>query len=238
MQTIDRAVILAAGRGTRMGAMTEQLPKPMLPIAGRPMLEHILERLSAAGIQRFLIVVGYQRKAIESYFQSSNFNLQFQVQAPVNGTGSAALLARQFTGGNPFLLSFGDILCSPAEYARAIETLDDNTQAVLAVKAVDDPWQGAAVYAENGFIERIIEKPPKGTSTTPWNSAGFYCFRPTIFDYLAALKPTIRNEYELTSAIDAMLADDLQLRISPIKGEWRDVGRPEDLAAVNSEPCR
>ena len=237
MQTIDRAVILAAGRGTRMGAITEQLPKPMLPIAGRPMLEHILERLSAAGIQRFLIVVGYHRQAIETYFQSSNFNIQFRVQDPINGTGSAALLAHDFTAEKPFLLTFGDILCSPAEYARAIESLDEDTQAVLAVKAVDDPWQGAAVYAQDGCIKRIIEKPPKGTSTTPWNSAGFYCFRRTIFDYLASLKPTIRNEYELTSAIDAMLADGLRLKISPIAGEWRDVGRPEDLAALNSEPC-
>ncbi len=105
---------------------------------------------------------------------------------------------------------------------------------MLAVKAVDDPWQGAAVYVDRGRITQIIEKPPQGTSKTPWNSAGFYCFRPEIFKYLAALKPSIRNEYELTSAIDAMLADGLLLRISPIEGDWRDVGRPEDLAAVNS----
>ena len=59
-----------------------------------------------------------------------------------------------------------------------MERLDGETEAVLAVKAVDDPWQGAAVYEENGFIQRIIEKPVKGTSTTQWNSAGFYCFRP------------------------------------------------------------
>jgi dTDP-glucose pyrophosphorylase len=226
---IEHAVILAAGRGTRMGTITRTIPKPMVPIQGRPMLEHILERLTAAGVARFLIVVGHQREVIESHFRGTKFQIDFCVQAPVNGTGSAALLARPYVADAPFLLTFGDILCHPQEYLHAVEKLDEETEAVLAVKAVADPWQGAAVYSENGIITRIIEKPPKGTSTTPWNSAGFYCFRPRIFEYLAELKPSIRNEYELTSAFDEMLADGLRLKISPIEGEWLDVGRPEDL---------
>lgn len=234
MQQIERAVILAAGRGTRMGSMTETVPKPMLPIAGRPMLEHILERLAAAGVRRFLIVVGYHREALEKYFSGSAFDIEFRVQEPVNGTGSAALLAREFVGGDPFLLTYGDIMCGHIDYTRAMEALDEQTQAVLAVKAVEDPWQGAAVYEDGGRVTRIIEKPAKGTSKTSWNSAGFYCFRAPVFEYLTKLKPSVRNEYELTSAIDAMLADGLQLKISAIEGEWRDVGRPEDLAAVNS----
>jgi bifunctional UDP-N-acetylglucosamine pyrophosphorylase/glucosamine-1-phosphate N-acetyltransferase len=77
MQTINSAVILAAGRGTRMGSITESLPKPMLPIGGRPMLEHILERLSLAGIERFFIVVGYHREAIEQHFRGTKFNIEF-----------------------------------------------------------------------------------------------------------------------------------------------------------------
>lgn len=235
MKSINRAVILAAGRGMRMGSMTEEMPKPMLAIAGKPMLEHILERLAQAGIERFLIVVGYHREIIQSYFSGSGFDIEFLVQEPVNGTGSAALLAREFAGDEPFLMSFGDILCSPGEYERAMATLDAETEAVLAVKAVDDPWQGAAVYEENGRILKIIEKPPMGTSRTRWNSAGFYCFRKAVFGYLERLQPSIRNEYEVTSAFDAMLAGGLILRISPVEGEWRDVGRPEDLAAMNEK---
>ena len=69
---------------------------------------------------------------------------------------------------------------------------------------------------------------------TRWNSAGFYLFQRVIFDYLARVQPSARGEYELTSALDMMLADRLELRIYPIAGDWRDVGRPEDLAAVNS----
>lgn len=231
-----RAVVLAAGRGTRMGSMTQEVPKPMLPVQGRPMLEHILERLAVAGIEQFLVVAGYQHEAIESYFSKWRLPIQFCIQQPVNGTGSAALLARNFAGDEPFLLTYGDILCDAAEYVRCGGVLaqDAAVAAVIAVKEVDDPWQGAAVYEEHGRIQRIIEKPPKGTSRTRWNSAGFYAFRPVVFDYLARLRPSPRNEYELTSALEEMLADDLDLRISPIQGAWRDVGRPEDLAAINA----
>ena len=232
---ISRAVILAAGRGTRMGDMTQEIPKPMLPIHGRPMLEYILDRLAVSGLSQFLIVTGYHGEAIEQHFAGTKPPVHFVRQNPVNGTGSGALLAREFMRNEPFLLTYGDILCEPAEYGRALQILSANPAcaAAVAVKEVDDPWQGAAVYESNGRISRIVEKPPKGASTTHWNSAGFYSFRPVIFEYLARLEPSPRGEYELTSALASMLADGLELRISPIEGAWRDVGRPEDLAAMN-----
>ena len=210
----------------------------MLPVQGRPMLDHILERLSMLGISRFLIVIGYHSDVIEHHFANSNLQIEFVRQNPVNGTGSGALLAREFVRQNSFLLAYGDILCDPAEYAHAINILsgDPAIAAAVAVKAVDDPWQGAAVYEHNGRINRILEKPPKGTSTTRWNNAGFYTFRPVIFEYLSQLQPSPRGEYELTSALDNMLTDGLDLRTSPVEGAWHDVGRPEDLAAVNALP--
>ncbi len=241
--SIRRAVVLAAGKGTRMGGVTSETPKPMLLVKGKPMLEHILEGLAAVRVEEFFIVVGYHHEMIERYFRGwgstqspgGPLRLEFRVQDPVDGTGSAARLAKDFAGDDPFLLTYADILCDPSEYVRCAGILaqDPNTAAVLAVKAVDDPWQGAAVYEEGGRIRSIIEKPPKGTSTTHWNSAGFYAFRPVLFRYLDRLEPSPRGEYELTSALDMMLEDSLDLRISPIEGEWRDVGRPEDLLAEN-----
>lgn len=232
------AVILAAGKGTRMGEITRQTPKPMLPIQGRPMLEHILERLAAAGIDRFFLVTGYQHEQIEQHFRRWPLPIEFREQQPVNGTGSAARLAKDFARAEPFLLTYADILCDPAEYLRCSHILEQHRRAasVLAVKQVEDPWQGAAVYEDDGRIRQIVEKPPQGASTTHWNSAGFYAFRPLLFDYLDRVEPSPRNEYELTSALDLMLEDGLELRISPIAGAWRDVGRPEDLAAVNADP--
>jgi dTDP-glucose pyrophosphorylase len=230
-----KAVLLAAGRGTRMGEITQEIPKPMLPVHGKPMLEVIMDRLAEAGATEFLIVVGYQRELIQKHFAGWRLPVSFLVQDPVNGTGSAARLAREFVGSEPFLLSFGDCLCAAAEYVRCWSILlgNSNAGAVLGVKDIEDPYQGAAIYQEDGRISRIIEKPLKGTSTTRWGSAGFYGFRAVVFKYLDRLTPSPRNEYELTSAFEYMLADGLELRISPIEGDWRDVGRPEDLAAVN-----
>ncbi len=218
-----------------MGEITQQVPKPMLPVHGKPMLEVIMDRLADAGAAEFLIVVGFERELIQNHFAHWRLPVQFLVQEQVDGTGSAARLARKFAGGEPFLLSFGDCLCAASEYVRCWSILlnNPNTAAVLGVKDIDDPWQGAAIYQEDGRISCIIEKPPKGTSTTRWGSAGFYGFRPVIFKYLDRLTPSPRNEYELTSAFEYMLADGLELRISPIRGAWRDVGRPEDLVAVN-----
>jgi dTDP-glucose pyrophosphorylase len=218
-----------------MGAITQEMPKPMLPVHGRPLMEHIMDRLAEAGIRRFLIVVGFQGHLIEQHFAGWRLPVEFRRQAVVNGTGSAAKLAEEFAGGEPFLLSFGDCLCSAAEYVRCLAILSGNPQtaAVIAGKDIEDPWQGAAIYESEGRISRILEKPPKGTSTTHWGSAGFYAFRPVIFEYLARLTPSARNEYEITSAFEMMLADGLELLLSLVEGEWRDVGRPEDLAAVN-----
>ncbi len=226
-----KAVILAAGRGTRMGDMTAGIPKPMIPVHGRPILEYVLDGLASIGIERFLIVVGYQREIILDYFREWPVPIEFRVQDPIDGTGSAAKLAREFASDEPFLFTFGDILCKPAAYSRCAQVIADHpaTKAVIGVKDVDDPWRGAAVYVEQGVITRIVEKPPPGTSTTRWNSAGLFAFTPQIFAYLDRLQPSIRNEYEVTSAFEMMLADGLELRISPIEGAWRDIGFPSDL---------
>jgi dTDP-glucose pyrophosphorylase len=234
--SIRHAVVLAAGRGTRMGGLTVETPKPMLPVQGRPMLEHILDRLAAAGVEKFLVVAGYRREAIEAHFRHWRLPVQFRVQEPVNGTGTAARLAREFTHGEPFLLTYGDILCDASAYVRCGAVLEHYpaTAAVLGVKVVDDPWRGAAVYVEAGLVRQVIEKPPKGTSNTQWGSAGLYALRSDVFPYLDRLQPSERNEYELTSIFDMMIGDGLELRISAIEGAWRDVGRPEDLDAANA----
>jgi len=106
-------------------------------------------------------------------------------------------------------------------------------EALLAVKDVDDPFQGAAVYAgPDRRVTRIVEKPPRGQSATRWNSAGIYAFRPSIFDELQRTPKSPRGEYELTSAVAQLLEGGKRLELFPIEGQWRDIGRPEDLEAV------
>ncbi len=236
--SIRRAVVLAAGRGKRMGEITTETPKAMLDVRGRPMLEHVLNGLAEVGIESFFLVVGYRREMIEEHFRNWPVPIEFRVQDPVDGTGSAARLAREFVGDQPFLLTFGDIICEPQAYVRCDNELTGHpaAAAVLGVRDVDDPWQGAAIYEQGGRVSRVVEKPPQGTSTTRWNSAGLYGLRPVAFSYLDKLQPSPRNEYELTDIFAMMLAEKVEVRISPMEGLWRDVGRPEDLAALNEKP--
>ena len=231
---MTKAVVLAAGKGTRMGALTAELPKPMLVVSGKPLLEHVLERLRKAGIVDVFVVTGFRAETIERYFAGYPMRLVFGRQEAINGTAKAALLAREFVADDSFLLTYGDILVSAGEYLGIGAQLgaDHETSGVLAVKRVDDPWQGAAVYEENGRVKRIVEKPVRGTSSTNWNSAGLYAFRASIFDALAEVTPSARGEYELASGIERQLAAGLRVEMYEIKGPWSDVGRPEDLAGA------
>jgi len=228
---VRKAVVLAAGRGTRMKQLTDDRPKPMLPIGGKPILEHVLDRLRAAGFTETLIVTGYRGEMIEEHFRNYPMRLVYRMQETLDGTGGAARLAREFVGGDNFLLTFGDILVTAQDYAGIAARLesDAQTEAVAGVKWVDDPWQGAAVYERDGIVARMVEKPPQGTSTTHWNSAGLYAFRASIFDELTSIPKSPRGEFELPTAVEQLLARGARVRIHAIEGAWRDVGRPEDI---------
>lgn len=217
-----------------MGALTEELPKPMLPLRGKPMIEHILDRLRGAGFQDALIVTGFRAEAIEEHLAGYPMRLKFRRQTTLDGTGSAAMLARGFCGQDSFLLTFGDILTEVDDYRAMSDALerDEDAQAVLAAKWVDDPWQGAAIYEHSGVVERIVEKPPRGASSTHWNSAGTYVFRASLFAELERIPKSTRGEYELTTAIDQLLAGGRRVLLHGLAGNWRDVGRPEDLGAA------
>ena len=233
-----KAVILAAGRGTRMEGLTDDRPKPMLAVGGRPILEHVLDRLSEAGFSEALIVTGYPAEMIEEHLRAYPLPLVFCRQTTINGTATAALLALQFAGTDPFLLTFGDILVEARVYREMASMLEGmpEADAIVGVRRVDDPYQGAAVYEDNGIVTRIVEKPPRGTSTTPWNSAGLYVFRESVFPELERVPLSMRGEYELTSAVAQLIDSGRRLLLYSVQGSWRDIGRPEDLAAVRSSP--
>src|SRR5438270_9866698 len=147
---MPKAVVLAAGRGTRMEHLTDTTPKPMLLAGGRPILEHLLERLIEAGCSEALIVTGYRAELIEDYFREYRLPLRFLRQSPLNGTAPAALLARDFVGRDDFLLTFGDILADAPYYTGIMDMLfrEAGAEAILGVREVDDPYRGAAVYVD------------------------------------------------------------------------------------------
>jgi NDP-sugar pyrophosphorylase family protein len=234
------AVVLAAGRGTRMGSLTAAMPKPLLPVAGRALIEHVLGALAAAGVRRAVVVTGYLGELIEAALGDGarlGLSIGYCRQEGRDGTARALLQAESLIGGAPFVVSWGDILVPPAFYAELLSDFAARPcDAELAVNQIDDPWQGAAVYLDaSGRVTRLEEKPPRGTSTTQWNNAGVMCFTAAIFDYARRLAPSSRGEYELPQAVAAMVRDGRTVRALPVRGYWSDVGTPADLAAAERQ---
>jgi dTDP-glucose pyrophosphorylase len=204
MSKINKAVVLAAGRGTRMRELTAEVPKPMIEVRGKSVLQHIIEGLRDAGIRELLLVVGYRADAVQNFFGDGsrhNVAIQYETQTVQDGTGRVVDLARDFVGDFPFLLSYGDILVDSVNYKR-VANLPENVEAVITVTRGEDVSKGGAVFVnERMELVDLREKAKPGQATSPWYNAGIYVFRPSIFDFTAKLKPSPRGEYELTDAI-------------------------------------
>jgi UDP-N-acetylglucosamine diphosphorylase / glucose-1-phosphate thymidylyltransferase / UDP-N-acetylgalactosamine diphosphorylase / glucosamine-1-phosphate N-acetyltransferase / galactosamine-1-phosphate N-acetyltransferase len=236
-QTVTKAVILAAGRGTRMRELTQELPKPMVEVCGKPILGYIVEGLREAGIGKILVVVGYRKEVVQDHFQDGTaFGIQitYTEQVAQDGTGKAVELAKTFCGSDPFILSYGDILVDPSCYIPLTQPGD--AELLLTVRYADDVSKGGAVYLNNAFdVVDLWEKQPPGQANTCWYNAGIYTFKSTIFSYLARLQKSPRGEYELTDAIRAIAQDGKKAKAVEIKGYWADVRDPETLAEINEK---
>jgi NDP-sugar pyrophosphorylase family protein len=239
---ISSAVLLAAGRGKRLGVLTADTPKPILDIAGSPLISHIVDVLMAAGLTNFIVVTGYLSEQIEGWaktYRRSNPEIRITtvMQPELNGTGGAMLAAREHLAGQPrFVFGWGDILMDRANYPRFIHhARNDEYDLMLAVNRVKDPFRGAAVYVTpHMIVERLDEKPAAGTAKTEWNNAGLFATGQIIFDYLARLTPSSRGELELPGAISQMIADGRVVRAVDMRGFWSDVGTPQDLEAARA----
>jgi UDP-N-acetylglucosamine diphosphorylase / glucose-1-phosphate thymidylyltransferase / UDP-N-acetylgalactosamine diphosphorylase / glucosamine-1-phosphate N-acetyltransferase / galactosamine-1-phosphate N-acetyltransferase len=239
MTAIRKAILLAAGRGKRLGELTAHRPKTMLEIADAPIIAHVLEGLAQAGIEQAIVVTGYLGEQIENFcrrFESNQLAITTVRQPTLNGTGGAMMAAMPVLGADPgadprFVFGWGDVLMDHEFYQRFMMQANvSGYDLLLAVNRVRDPSPGAAVYVDAAMrVERIIEKPPPGTSTTNWNNAGLFASTTTLLDYVARLEPSPRGELELPAAIAAMIEDGRIVRAAELRGFWSDIGTPEDL---------
>lgn len=233
---VKKAVLLAAGRGTRMRELTNELPKPMIEVRGKPILQHIIEGLREAGVTHVQIVVGYRADVVQDFFGSGEkigVAVSYVTQVVQDGTGRVVELARDFAGQDPFILSYGDILVSPENYRRLV-TLGD-AEALITVKHnPGEVAKGGAVFVNDAFeMTDLREKPQPGEPTSPWYNAGVYTFRPSIFEYTARLEKSPRGEYELTDAVRELAQSGRRVQAYELQGDWADVRDPEVLAALN-----
>jgi len=229
---IEKAVILAAGRGTRLGALTANYPKPLLEVGGRPIIVHVLDGMARAGISDVTIVTGHFGQLLEAEVgtgEQAGLHIRYVRQEEPEGTARALALAREHVGAGQFLAAWGDILVRPENYQRMMKAARF-ADIVIAVNEVDDPWAGAAVYVDEQMqVQRIIEKPEPGSSSTRWNNAGLFVLGPAIWAEIDRLAPSERGEYELPSALAALVDGGADVRAVPIEGPWFDVGTPDDL---------
>jgi UDP-N-acetylglucosamine diphosphorylase / glucose-1-phosphate thymidylyltransferase / UDP-N-acetylgalactosamine diphosphorylase / glucosamine-1-phosphate N-acetyltransferase / galactosamine-1-phosphate N-acetyltransferase len=236
MAKINKTVLLAAGRGTRMRELTNELPKPMVEVRGKPVLQHTVEGLRAAGVRDFLIIVGYRADSVQNFFGDGaryNIQIQYATQVVQDGTGRVVDLARNFVEDLPFILSYGDILVDPENYRRVID-LSDDVEAIITVKRGEDVTKGGAVFLnEQMQLVDLHEKSKPGQATSQWYNAGLYAFRSSIFDFTAKLKLSPRGEYELTDAVRALAQSGKKVKALELSGEWADVRDPEILARLN-----
>jgi dTDP-glucose pyrophosphorylase len=236
MSQVKKAVILAAGRGTRMKEITDELPKPMVKVKGMPILESIVRGLVFNGITDFLIVVGWRKEVITDYFgDGSDFGccVEYVEQVVQDGTGRVVELAKDFSGDDPFILSYGDILVPAESYAPLVNFT--NVEGKLTVKIDEDVRKGGAVFIADGMVTDLIEKGGDDAPTSPYYNAGIYSFSPKIYDYTAKLELSPRGEYELTDAIKAQVQDGLPIAAVELDGEWADVRDSEVLDELNSQ---
>lgn len=247
-----KAVILAAGKGTRMKELTNELPKPMLRVQGRPILEHILEGLKSAGIREFFIITGWRAEAIEEYFGDGakwGVKVQYGRQLVQDGTGKAPELAKDFVGPSPFVLTYGDILVKAETYAQMVHRYnEDYFSGVVTVTGSEDVTKGGLFFFDEKFcLKHLVEKPSREqlaqlqsegwlkAGDTAWYNAGIYIFRPSLFEFTAKLEKSPRGEYELTDAIAGLIAEHHPMAGLRIEGRWVDVRDPEVLARLETE---
>jgi UDP-N-acetylglucosamine diphosphorylase / glucose-1-phosphate thymidylyltransferase / UDP-N-acetylgalactosamine diphosphorylase / glucosamine-1-phosphate N-acetyltransferase / galactosamine-1-phosphate N-acetyltransferase len=244
-----KGVILAAGKGTRMGDLTDQVPKPMLCVQQRPILEHIVSGFVAVGVTEICIVTGWRAEVIEEHFgdgTSLGVRIHYARQAVQDGTGKAPELARAFVGADSFLLTYGDILVKPETYRSMLQRFTEGEfSGLLTVTEGEDVTKGGLNFFDDKFcLTRLVEKPTQSEieqlrtegwlqpGQAVWYNAGIYLFRPVVFEFTARLQKSPRGEYELTDAISAMIASGHRVAGLRIEGRWVDVRDPEVLASL------
>ncbi len=228
-----KAVVLAAGEGTRMRPLTANLPKPLLPVAGKPFLRHTLEALRDAGVRDVTILIGWHGHRVrESFGRGEDFGLSISYEEQVQrlGTAHAVGSLRAHVNGS-FLSINGDVVVSGEALKAMVAHYRKVSGPVMALAKVPDPRAFGVVELEDGRIVGLEEKPGRPTSNLI--NAGVYILEPDIFPLIDKTPKSTRGEYEITDTIRMLIASQSMYGFH-LPGEWIDVGRPWDLLRANA----
>jgi UDP-N-acetylglucosamine diphosphorylase/glucosamine-1-phosphate N-acetyltransferase len=223
-----KAVIMAAGEGNRMRPLTGNRPKVMLPIANKPILEHLLVEVKAGGVNEFIFIVGYCDEQVRSYFGSGQrwgVDITYSEQRKQLGTAHAVGMVEGMTGEN-FLVINGDVIVNRNDVKKLMKK-PHNTISVIEVK---DPRGLGMIELSSTKVKGIYEKtehPP-----TMMANAGFYLFTPEVFEAISRTEKSPRGEYEITDTLKILIKSKTGLRYL-VLSSWLDLSYPWDLLRAN-----
>ncbi|MCY3781977.1 MAG: glucose-1-phosphate thymidylyltransferase [Chloroflexi bacterium] len=229
-----KALILAAGQGTRLRPVTLTMPKSLVPVANRWLINYALDALKKAGLTDIGIVVNSLESPIVTNLKDGSalgVKIEYIVQDEQLGLAHATSLCRDFVGGEPFTVFLGDNIFQDKMTGLLTAFASSDEEAAVVLGSVSDPTRFGIAEIDNGRILRVVEKPKDPPSNLA--IAGVYLFRASIFDAIQRIKPSGRNELEITDAIQVLIDDGLPVASYRLSGWWIDAGKPDAIIMAN-----
>ncbi len=232
-----KGIILHGGHGTRLRPLTHTGPKQLLPIANKPMSQYCIESIKEAGITDIAIIIGGlgANKVRDYYGNGENFgvNITYIEQDEPRGIAHAIRLCKEFVNNEKFLVFLGDNIIQKPIIDFVENFTKSDYDATVLLCEVDNPSRFGIADVENEKIVKITEKPKKPTSNLA--VTGIYLLTPLIFEIIDNLKPSWRNELEITDALDNLLKQNDNIGYETITDYWKDTGTPEDILNANRQ---
>jgi mannose-1-phosphate guanylyltransferase len=218
-----RAMVLAAGLGTRLRPLTYEITKPMVPVLDRPVMEHIVELLERHGFDEVIANLHYFPDSIREYFGE---RLSYRFEEELLGTAGGVRGCAEFFGDEPFLVISGDALTDIDLGAFVSRHHEAGGVATLAVKQVADTREyGVVLHDRDGRITGFQEKPAPEEALSDLGNCGIYLFEPRIFDYFPA-RPFVDWAQDV---FPVLLENDVPFHIHEVREYWNDVGSLSEL---------
>jgi len=232
-----KGIILHGGAGTRLRPLTYSGPKQLIPVANKPVSQHVVEDLRSSGITDVTIILGdtYPELVREYYGDGSRFGVKIHYiyQGKPLGIAHAVSLCKDFVGNQSFVVYLGDNLLQHGINDHLEKFSQGNYDAMLLLKEVEDPTRfGVAELDKDGKLVRLVEKPKVPPSK--YALVGVYFFKPVIFDVIKDLRPSWRGELEITDAIQLLLERGGKVGYSFVDGWWLDTGKKDDILYANA----
>lgn len=231
-----RGVVLHGGKGTKLRPLTHTGPKQLIPVANKPISQYVLEDLKNSGIREIAIILGdtHPEKVKKYYGNGEKFGVRITYinQGKPKGIAHAVGLCKEYIQDNCFVVYLGDNLLKGGIKSLVQQfTTSSNDAMVLLCKVREPKRFGVAKFDDKGKLTKLVEKPKHPPSH--YALTGIYFFKPVIFDMIQQLKPSWRNELEITEAIQLLLENGYKIDHQIVKDWWKDTGTPEDILEAN-----